>query len=302
VHPFNYIKRTHTTKANRTFFYWLNSYPNQNTMKINTKKVITVLTGLALAGSVALPAFADTNNGQNNSWRGQGRGDGAPGRMIDRANIGRPAVGGVVTAISGTTITLSGHLGGVFSASTTNTATTYTIDAAGATVRKNNATSSVSNIAVGDRIFVQGTVSGTTVTATSIYDGVGAMMGERGRGGWGGPNSSTTPPFVGNGQPVVAGNVTAINGSTLTVTTTSNNVSYTVDASNAKIVQGSSTISLSDITVGQRVVIQGTVNGAAVNASTIIDQAVPGLNGQGHGNRFAFFDGIGNFFKHLFGL
>jgi hypothetical protein len=46
----------------------------------------------------------------------------------------------------------------------------YTVDASSATISKNNATSSVSNIAVGDRVVVQGAVNGNSITASSIID------------------------------------------------------------------------------------------------------------------------------------
>ena len=81
----------------------------------------------------------------------------------------------------------------------TTTATTYTVDASSATVTKNGAASTVSAIAVGDTVMVQGTVSGTNVTAKTIRDGVGQGQ----------------PAIQGNGQPVVAGTVTAINGNSV---------------------------------------------------------------------------------------
>ena len=87
-------------------------------------------------------------------------------------------------------------------------------------------------------VMVQGTVSGSNVTATMIRDGVGMT----GRGGFSFPGRATstatnaTPPIQGNGEPVIGGSVTAINGSTLTVTNASN-VTYTIDVSNAKIVK-----------------------------------------------------------------
>jgi hypothetical protein len=91
----------------------------------------------------------------------------------------KPAAMGMVTAISGTTITLADK----------RDATTYTVDAAGATVLKHVAfatgtarvpgtkptetTIPVSAIAVGDMLMVEGTANGTSVTATTIHDGMG---------------------------------------------------------------------------------------------------------------------------------
>ena len=57
--------------------------------------------------------------------------------------------------------------------------TTYTIDASSATVQKMVA-GSLSDIAVGDEIGVQGEVSGTSITAKAIMDDLPLknMMGE----------------------------------------------------------------------------------------------------------------------------
>ncbi|MDB5195461.1 MAG: hypothetical protein JWO84_645 [Parcubacteria group bacterium] len=54
---------------------------------------------------------------------------------------------------------------------------TYTVDASSATVTKAGASASLASIAVGDKIFVKGTVAGTNVTATSISYGHGGRMG-----------------------------------------------------------------------------------------------------------------------------
>ena len=53
------------------------------------------------------------------------------------------------------------------------------MDATNAKIYKGSATTtvSVSDIAMGDTVMVQGTVSGTSVTATVIRDGVNGMMG-----------------------------------------------------------------------------------------------------------------------------
>jgi len=285
---------------------------------MNTKKIISITTGLALAASIAIPAFAFTqtnnngrdNNGQPGGWQGQGKSALTPGHMIGRQGNGnrsatstrpamKPGVSGTVTAVSGNIITVSGRTG----FSSTTATVTYTVDATNATVRKNNATSTVGSIAVGDKLFAQGTVSGTNVTATAITDG---MMG-RGNGmGQNGNNSSSTSPFLGNGQPVVAGTVSVISGNSLTITTASN-VTYTVDATNAKIVKGPNTTTISTIVVGDKVLVQGTVNGTAVTATTVVDQSgQPGnVNGTTTPEKQApkgFLGGIGQFFMHLFGF
>lgn len=101
--------------------------------------------------------------------------------------------------------------------------TIYAVDASNATVRKNNATSTVSAIAVGDRVLVRGTVNGTSVTAASIIDGnfgrgfagngnpfnasssANGMPFGRGRGGRPFGAVSGTMPFVSGTFPFASG-------------------------------------------------------------------------------------------------
>ena len=78
----------------------------------------------------------------------------------------RPSVVGTVSAVSGANITVNGRQGFGTNASVI----TYNIDASTATVLKNNATSTISSIVVGDAIAVQGTINGTNVTATTIRE------------------------------------------------------------------------------------------------------------------------------------
>ena len=78
---------------------------------------------------------------------------------------------GNITAINGTTITMAEEAdeGGA----------SYTVDASQATVTNNGATADISALKVGDKIFVQGTTSGTNVTATSISLGFGGCRGNK---------------------------------------------------------------------------------------------------------------------------
>jgi hypothetical protein len=238
-------------------------------------KKSTLITGMmaiaifaSLAGSTyaATPDNTNTQGGQFRNGAGQG-------------NFQRqPGVSGTVSAISGSTLTLLGRDG----------TTTYTIDASNAKVSKlgtpatagtqpTSTTIAVSDILVGDSLRVQGTVSGNSVTATQIMDGK--------FGGNGNPQ----------GQPGVSGTVTAISGSTLTVQGKS--VTYTIDASNAKVNKITSAavgtkptttpIAVSDILVGDNVRVQGTVSGNSVTATQIMDGK---FGGNGMGNGF----GVGN--------
>jgi len=289
---------------------------NESIMNIN-KKHAAIMAGAAIITSLALvaPAFAQTNAPGNsgNAPQGSGQWQGRTGGMGGTMHGTPPAAMGTVTAINGTTLTVSGH---AFAPRTTNTtgtppttppaAVTYTVDASSATVKKNNATSTLSAIAVGDMVVVQGTANGTNITATSIRDGV--MMhapGTPGVAGAPGSGANAPSPIQGNGEPVVAGTVASVVGNTITVSTKSN-VTYTVDATSAKVVQGQNTISLSNVATGDSVIIQGTVNGTNITASSVIDQKAPSSTGtagsagapQSHG----FFGSIGQFFSHLFGF
>jgi len=281
---------------------------------MNTKKIISVTTGLAIAASMALaiPAFAATNTSSSQpkgGWSGQGYSQLSPGHAAGQGGINRgqgmmrQGVAGTVTAVNGNIITINGRQD---FGSTTPTVS-YTINATNAAVRKGNATTTVSSIAIGDIIAVQGTVTGTNVAATTIFDGVTGRMGLNGNLGKNGQGHATsTPPVLGNGQPIVAGTVSVVSGNTLTVTTASN-VTYTVTiASSTKILQGQNTVAFSSIVVGNKVLIQGTVNGTSIVASTVIDQSGVPVAGekpaQNKGQSKGFFAGIGQFFMHIFGF
>ena len=315
-------------------------------MKVKYGITIAVTSAVLLA-AVALPAFAATNqgNGQGNQsgqndnksegqrvglgmhngvWQGQPTGSSTS--MMNRWRNGTstnsmpPGVFGTVSAVNGTTISVASR------GFAQNTATTtYSVDASNATIYKNNATSTISSILVGDRVFAQGTVSGTNVTAKTVRDGM--MMGGGRPGLPGGQNQvggqNQLPIIKGNGQPVVAGTVSVISGTSLTITTSSN-TSYSINAASTTVSKNGVASTISSIAAGDYVVVQGPVNGSSITASLIIDQvkATPSGNGKGNngnglgnggsngnknGNGLAlghtgFLGSIGNFFKNLFGF
>ncbi len=78
---------------------------------------------------------------------------------------------GNITTINGTTISMQEEAdeGGAV----------YTVDASNATITKNNTAASLSDLKVGDKIFVKGTTSGTNVTATAISLGFGGCKGQK---------------------------------------------------------------------------------------------------------------------------
>lgn len=208
---------------------------------------------------------------QNN----QGEGD---------SNRMNPIVVGKVSVINGKILTV------ISQQETNNTATTFTVDATNAKLLRGNTTIKLSDITVGDNVVVQGTLTGTNVVATLIRDG---KVGN----GNGSDNNQALLQIQGNGQPIIAGTISAINGSVLTVTNT--NAVYSVDAANAKIVQGKNTISLSGVKTGDSVVVQGTVNGTSATASTIPVTASTIIDSNAT-THLGFFASIGQWFKHLF--
>ena len=266
----------------------------------NTKYVYGFITLAMLATfATAIPALAATPN-----YAGRG--------MMNRGNMTKPGVFGTVSAINGNILTVASKQWSKSVAGTTTTPTTstiaYTIDATNAKIMKNNVAGTVSSIVVGDNVMAQGTLTGTNLVATTIRDG---QIGTGMRGGSGGSVTGNQfakiSPITGNGQPVVAGTVSAMNNSSLTITNKSN-VSYTVDATNAKIVQGQNTISVSNITMGDMVIVQGAVNGNAITASSIIDQTKPATATTTSGGTTntqpsrGFFGSIGHFFSSIFGF
>ena len=70
---------------------------------------------------------------------------------------------GVVSSINGTTI--------VVGEESDEGGASYTVDASKATFTNNGASASITDIKVGEKIFVQGTTSGTNVSATSVSIG-----------------------------------------------------------------------------------------------------------------------------------
>jgi len=184
---------------------------------------------------------------------------------------------------------------------------TYTVDSSNASVLKNGVSSSVGNISVGDMVMVAGSINGANVTATTIRDGV-MKNREKGEGVEAkeplrSSHAVLAPAGIqGNGQPVIGGTVTAVNGSILTVTNKSN-VTYTVDVTSATINKGGTVSSLANVIVGETVVVQGMVTGTSVVASSVIDKdaasntaGVPQVSDRG------FFGCISNFFHNIFGF
>lgn len=260
-----------------------------------TKKPFVVLTSSAVVGSLLLAgtAFAQTQPTPTSAPTG---GWGRSGMMRKM-----PGVFGTVSAISGNTVTVSQTRMGRPDQTQESAPTIYSVDASNATITKNGSASSLSAIAVGDTVMVQGTVNGTSVTATAIRDGMPKDTQRE--------NSDTHPmpaTMQGNGQPVVGGTVSALNGNSFTLGTKAG-TSYSVDATSATIIKQGATSTLSAISAGDTVVVQGAVNGTAISASSVMDQGAPrtpSATGTTNGEHPAggFMGVIGGFFQHLFGF
>jgi hypothetical protein len=141
---------------------------------MQNKKVMALMIALGLliggAGVLAIQTHAQSNSSavQTNIQSGDQNGP-------DNVNYGHRPLGGdgVVSSISGTTI--------VMSEESDEGGASYTIDASSATVTNNGVTAQLSDIKVGDKIFVEGTVNGTNVKATSISLGHPGDKNEAGK-------------------------------------------------------------------------------------------------------------------------
>ncbi len=97
--------------------------------------------------------------------------DKKPDFMQGLQSNGQPIIGGKVTVVSGSMITI-----------TNKSNIAYTVDVTNAKITKNGSTSTASNIAVGDTILAQGTITGTSVVAVSVVD-QGTMSNPNGNNG-----------------------------------------------------------------------------------------------------------------------
>jgi hypothetical protein len=211
-----------------------------------------------------------------------------------------PGIFGVITAIDPTNkiITVKSGRAGVNN-NTANQTNSYAVDVSTATITKDGQTASFTDLAIGEVVTIQGTMSDNNVKASAIS--INTKRGNISAKEIG--KQTQTTLIQGNGQPVVGGTVTSISSSTITITNASN-VTYTIDASNAQVVKNHNTASISNIEVGDNIIVQGSVNGTSVIALSIIDQGAPktGVTTNNNGFIVKVFHGLGNFFHKLFGF
>ena len=257
-----------------------------NSMTTRLKRIfgVSVLAASVLSLGLILPVFAQTTTSATGTVTGTvgtsttvGTTTTSTSTTSGGTNTGNSVVIGTVSAVNGSTITIQTQQFGPI-----------TINISNASVSKNGQVSGAASVAVGDVIRVQGTVNGSNVSATIVTDqGSGATV------------RHFSVNLQGNGQPIVGGTVSAVNGSTVTVVTTTG-ITYTVDSSNATIIKGTSSSSLSNIVIGDHVLIQGAVNGTSVTASTIVDSG--SLNNVHARNHQVFFGQFGSIFNRLLTL
>lgn len=161
----------------------------------------------------------------------------------------RPMVAGAIATVNGTTITVTGDNG-----------TVYTVDAAKAKITKgfgkDAATIAVADLKVGDKLVGTGTLTGTSLTATDIMTGTPVMKPGMG------PH---LPKKLQHAFPLF-GNVTAINGTTVTMElkgfgddAAATAFAVTTNASTT-VTKDGAVATMADLTVGSKLLIHGTID------------------------------------------
>ncbi len=213
----------------------------------------------------AAPAFADSGNGNNGLHLGvfakilkEDRQDRREDRREDRKDDRHEkkhasstsatttksfVVEGTLTAINGTTLTVQGPRGAV-----------YTVNGSGAAfVGHENVAIGLNAFKVNDKVAVTGTLSGSTIIATKVKD-----------------KSDTTGKVS---QAFKAGIVTGISGNTVTIGNFGSTGTTTfVTNSSTKYKVNGTAASSSALSLGSHVLVLGTTSAgsASVNASVIV--------------------------------
>ena len=151
-------------------------------------------------------------------------------------------VTGTVASVSGSVITLTAKNGG-----------SYAIDAANAKIMKTGATVDASAVQVGDLLMARGTLSGLSMTATTIVDGVKQRPA----------NATNLNAKAHPGENRLLGTISAINGTSLTLTVKGHGSQAA--ASETVLTNGSTTVTkdqaaatFTDLVTGQNVMAVGT--------------------------------------------
>ncbi|MBU6323748.1 MAG: hypothetical protein KGI41_03840 [Patescibacteria group bacterium] len=218
---------------------------------MDKKKALLAGGAAAVSLIIALPVFAAeaVTNGTTppaKAWQAFG------GRLAGRG----PGMGvaGTVTAVNGSTITLTSRDGG-----------TYTIDASNASFTKDAGTAiTLADIKVGDTLLVGGNVVTATLTASKIHDGALPV-----------PSADRGMPFQ---KRATFGTVASVSGSSFTLTRRgpggAATVTVTTDA-NTTYKKNGQADTFADVTLGARVVVMGTRDASGNVAATSVNIMVP---------------------------
>ncbi len=205
-------------------------------------QVVTDAQTRFLAKDNANLTLSDIQVGDSITARGQWQN----GQLLARQVLLMPdRAGGMVTAINGTTLAITKLDGSALSVATTSTTKFQT---------KDNPNAQFSDIKVGDMIEAVGTLNGSTLTAIRV-------------------NFRTPIEKTG---PFAPGKISAVNSDSLTL-----NIGFgrelTVNVSSSTFIvkrdgQGGQVIQLSDLTVGENVLVIGvrSSDGSSMDAKTII--------------------------------
>lgn len=228
---------------------------------------VVVITLLTTSGS----AIAHAMGGKNHA------GFSFNSKNGNRSN--RPGMGGAVAAINGTSLTITGHDG-----------TTYTVDTSKAKITRgfgpNTETLALTDIKVGDKIGIMGTISGTNITAKTIINGVGMLRDKKADG-------QEKTHVVGKILTVSPFSLTLevkpFGGRMMNAQASTETLTYTVDStSNTTVTKDGTAASLGDLTVGQIIIATGKVDSTAktvgatkINIMTLKDKPEGFFKGMG---------------------
>jgi len=234
----------------------------------NASRVRTAVAAAVMA--VSLLAAAQVFAAENDV-RMPGPGNGGRGERPQQLS----GVSGTVTAVNGTTITV-----------TTKDNVVYTVDASGAIFRQTPAapsatgsrpasnTIAITDIKAGDTIMARGELKDLNLAAKEVIKGelplfnAGERPGQERRPG----GENDRGPAIGAMRPRIIGSITAVNGTALTVTG-ADSAAYIVDAAKAKVfgaARGNGDKAVADLKTGDKVAVEGEFTVSPIVASAII--------------------------------
>ena len=252
-----------------------------------TALLVAIVANLVTINLASVHAESNNTTTPNQNWN---RGGDMMRKMGEMGMRGGRGIIGIITSINGNSININSTFG--------STTKSYIVDATNAVIIKNNATSSIPALNVGDNIMVNGKITGTNITAKNIIDGIPPMT--RKIGDKNTPIKKDKVLASGDGQPVIVGKVSSLNGNTLTITN-QNNQTYTIDATNAKILKNNTASSIGNIIINDQIIAQGTINGSNITATQIIDHSEKVDTAQNQTTHTGVLNSIKSFFGKMFG-